>query len=319
MSRKHLYVILAVLALGLLLYAPTLVRDVGWRDTATPRPLLGGTPAPPVSVRITGTADSLQLVRGEAGWRVNGRPADSARVESFLDALLEARLGDLAAREPEAHARLGVAEEGEEGRRVTIRTEGGEEAAFHVGRRASGGGRFVRRADEPEVYVLPGPLADLLTRSPETLRERRIVALDTAAVREITVRRGGEELTLARADGGWRLGDAPADTARVRELLSGLSDLQASGFPPDSVAAAADFAAPDAILNVFVDDPGDPVIGRDLGASIRFVAGTELVRGTEEAEPWLVRRADEEHVFEIPAATARRLLPGRRELRPGAP
>lgn len=306
MNRKHLYVVLAVLAFGLLLYAPTLVRDAGWREGDAPRPLLGGAPAPPVSVRITGTADSLQLVRGEEGWRVNGRPADSAAVADFLDALLEARLGDLAARGPDDHVRLGVAEEG---RRVTIRTEEGEEAAFHVGQRASGGGRFVRRADEPEVYVLPGPVADLLTRSPEAWRERRIVTLDTAAVREITVRRGSEELTLARADGGWRVGDGPADSARVRELLAALSELQASGFPSDSVAAAADFSSPHAILNVFVVDPADPVIGRDLGASLRFA------RGAEEEDPWLVRRADEEHVFEIPAATARRLLPGRCELR----
>lgn len=313
MSRKHLYVILAVIAFGLLLYAPTLVRDAGWRGTEALRPLLGGTPAPPVSVRISGTADSLQLVRDERGWRVNGRPADSAAVADFLEALLDARLGDLAAREAEAHARLGVAEEGAEGRRVTIRTEAGEEAAFHVGRPASGGGRFVRRADEPEVYVLPGRVAELLTRAPEALRERRIVALDTAAVREITVRRGREELTLARADGGWRVGDAAADTARMRDLLTSLSDLRASGFPPDSAAAAVDFSEPDAILNVFVVDRDDPVIGRDLGASLRFV------RGAGEEDPWLVRRADEAHVFEIPAATARRLLPERRELRTAPP
>lgn len=140
-------------------------------------------------------------------------------------------------------------------------------------------------------------------------RDRRIASLDTAAVRELVIRRDEEEdLTLARRNGDWRVGDRPARGEPVSSLLALLADLEASGIAPPEEAAAADFASPRAVLDVFSLDEENDIIGRTLSLSLRFAPRED------EADPWLVRRADEERVFELPAAVARRLLPSRREL-----
>lgn len=309
MKRTHLYLILALVALGILLYAPSLVRSPDGRPPAQ-QVLSFPSPAAELAlVRVSrpGDGDTVRLERGEAGWLVNGHPADSGRVAELLAALDTMAAGELVARNPRNHPRLGVDEAG--GRRVEIRAPDGETLAFILGDRdPAADAHYAREPDAPEVYLLPGPVGGYLAREAEAWRDRTIAAVDTTRVREILVRRDGQELVLRRDGERWMAGRGAADSATVASLLRLLAFLSATGFPSDSVAEAADFERPDGILSVFAEEEGD-VTGRALVLSLRFL------RGEEELDPWLVRRADERTVYQLADFTARQLLPTAEEVR----
>lgn len=311
MKRKHLYVILAILAVGLLLYAPSLVRRPGEGGASGSGDAfsLEGLDAGAVSrIRITTAAGETALLeRTDRGWRVDGHRADSATVADLVAALDTMRTTQVVARNPGNHARLEVTSE--TGRTVELGTPAGDSFTFVVGSRDLGTeGYHVRRAGEDRVWLLRGPVGAYLRGALDYWRDRVLAGVDTSAVREVLIRREGEELVLRRADGEWSLGDGtPADSAAVSGLLRRLPRLLASDFPPDSVAAAADFGEPDAVLNVFARGEGEDVTDRELVLSLRFLRG-------EDGEPWLVRRADETEVYELSAAVGEALVPDREKL-----
>ncbi len=304
MRRKHLRFILLVLAVSLVLYIPlALWRSEGRTSDGKPGfrvELDGGVPT---MVRVIDgpTGDTIRLERTTDGWTMNGYRADSTKVANLLPALDTARAYDHVGRNPANHSRLGVTDA--DGRRVEIQTDGSR-FVFHLGRRGlASGGYFVRRADTDSVFRLQGPVGGYLGRSPDAWRVRTIVRVDSSAVRELVIRRGGEKLVVARGDDGvWRLGDAPADSASLATMLRMLTELSASGFPSDSAARSADFGAPDASLDVFLEDGGD-AIGRTLALSLRLLAGPD------EGGPWLARSADGGEVVELSKLQVQRLLP----------
>lgn len=310
MKRKHLYVILAILAVGLLLYAPSLVRGPDGGPAPAPDDLfaLEGLEADAATeVRIVEAAgDTVTLQRTARGWRVNGHEADSAKVLDLLAALDTMTAAEVVARNPENHARLQVT--AETGRTVELRTASGERFAFLVGSRELGtGGYHVRRLGEDRVWLLRGPVGGYTGRRPENWRERVVARVDTGRVREILLRRDEVEVVLRRDESGWTLGDdTPADSAATGALLRQLPELLSAGFPPDSVAAEADFGEPDAVLSVFSEDDGD-VTGRTLVLSLRFLRG-------EDDRRWLAKRADEPEVYQLSDPAVEALLPTREKL-----
>lgn len=248
--------------------------------------------------------DSLRLERAGAEWRVNGWPADTGEARSLLEALDTARAVDLVSRSEANHARLGVADTS--ARRVEIGAPEAPAATFLVGN-AGRGGRFVRAPGQREVYLLPGGVGQLLLRDADELRDRVIVALDTAVVREVVIRRGEEELIVSRPDSVWSFDGGPADTTRLADLLGSLQRLTAARFPPDSVVLETDFDAPDAVVEAYAE-AGAAGSAAPL-ASLLFVA-------QEEGGDYLVRRADRPEAYVVAGWSAERLLPEAEELRP---
>jgi hypothetical protein len=266
----------------------------------------------PIRVDIIQLAlgDTIRLERAGLSWAVDSHPADSAKIADLLPALDEARATELVARNPDNHETLGVSDSS--GRRIELYADAGGPIAFHLGNRDRGrGGYYVRDAGAAAVYRLDGPLGGYLSRDRDGWRDRLIATLDTAALREILIRRGEDEATLVRGEGGWRVGDTPADTSTVQDLLRMLATLSASStFPSDAEAAAADFTRPDGALDIFAVGEGD-ITARSLVLSLRLV---ETENGGGE---WLVRRADDRETYGLTAASIRRLLPERSRLSPG--
>jgi hypothetical protein len=313
MSAKHLRLVATLLGL---LVALLLLR-LGTRDDG------GGTidagagfsldlVGEPIRVDIIQLAsgDTIQLERVGMSWGVNGHPADSAKVADLLPALDEARATELVARNPDNHEALGVSDTS--GRRIELYTDAGGPVAFHVGNRDRGrGGYYVRDAGALEVYRLDGPVGGYLGRDRDGWRDRLIAKLDTAALREILIRRGEDEATLVRNEDEWRVGDTPADTSTVQDLLRMLATLSASStFPSDAEATAADFTRPDGTLDIFAVGEGD-ITARSLVLSLR------LLETEDEGGKWLARRADDRETYGLTAVSIRRLLPERSRLSPG--
>jgi hypothetical protein len=209
-----------------------------------------------IRVFAPGGADSARLERIRGVWTVNGYPADSAQIAETLDGLRESDAGRVVARSPDNHARMGVTDEA--ARRVEIGAPDAPDIVFLLGGSGTDG-RYIRRPDAPEVYSVDSDAVASLDGPAVEWRDRLIAAVDTAAATAIVIRRDGSELRIDRSAAGWSVEGAPADSAAMQTMLETLADLEATGFPPDSVVWEYDFEAPNATIEVLgVAGPGEP-------------------------------------------------------------
>jgi len=308
MTQKHIKLIAALLGIAVLLYLPRLLRHNEGRGTLAVDDgfsIAIDEPLTRVDVVLLETDDTVSLERGVEEWTVDGLRADQTKIEDLLGVVGHLASDALVARNPENHAALGVSDHN--GRLIDIYSETGGPESFHLGHRdPSTGGYFVRRPGAEEVFRLESPAAGYLSRNRDAWRQRQIAALDSTALREIVIGRGETETVLRRDHDAWTLDGAPPDSASLAGLLSLLPSLSVSGFPSDEQAAATDFSAPDATLDVFAQG-GDDVTNRELVLSLRLVQDVD-------AGDWLVRLADGAEVYRLAAYTVRRLLPERSTL-----
>jgi hypothetical protein len=95
-----------------------------------------------------------------------------------------------------------------------------------------------------------GKLPGLAEKDLDAWRDRRIASVKADSVRTVEVTRGTQRWTLSRADEGWRIGGAAADSGAVDRLLQGMGDVTALGFASDAQADSLDFAHPKRTLAV---------------------------------------------------------------------
>jgi len=310
-TSKTLRLIALLLAIAALLALPRLFRSGGRGslDVEGGFAFRVSGPVTRVDVIQLSTGDTISLRRTDGTWVVGAFAADTAKIRTLLENLPELHADQLVARNPSNHERLGVAEG--TGRRIEVYTESGGPFAFRLGNRdLAAGGYYVREPEGDEVFRLDGPTGGYLSRDRDGWRDRVIARVDTAAVRDLIIRRGGDETVLRLADGAWTVDGAAADTAAVRSMLRLLANLSTSGFPSDEQARTTDFSTPDAELDVFVEGGGG-VTDRELGLGLRLVQD-------EDAGDWLVRRLDGSDVYRLAAFAVRQLLPATDVLLPGS-
>jgi len=207
-------------------------------------------------------------------------PADAAAVDGIAEALANlVREGEV----PEAGAldQYGLGE----GARIVRFEVGGEARGIRIGGDTPvGGHRYVARLADDEVAYVARYRTNAFDRDLADLRERRIFGFEVGDVEAIDLRWPGAGVTLVRAEEGWSLVEPVedrADETTVRELLSDLAFLRASGFvdEPDEAVRAALSEPPLEIRLTLAD--GDSGSGpRTIEAVIGgHAAGDRLARG----------------------------------------
>ncbi|PTU75534.1 DUF4340 domain-containing protein [Pseudomonas mangrovi] len=226
MGRKAL-VFLALLALLLGASYLWLQRDGQPQDDGREAwlPELKGRAAQVALIEVqVGNEPAVRLAREGDHWVLpakEGYAAASPPLADLLKALLEAEKVEARTANPQLHARLGLAEEGETGERASrVRIEFGGAAAadaaavdtspgadapgagapldLRVGNPSSqGAGQLVRRAGEEQVWLIsrniPLPATEL------DWLDRRVTSIAFADVRELDVRyASGEQITVYR-------------------------------------------------------------------------------------------------------------------------
>lgn len=242
--------------------------------------------------------DSVRLELNRGNWIANGYPADAGQIQELMEGFAAAPSGRVVARSPDSHERMRVVED--RARRIEVGPADAPKSVLLIG--ASGtDGRYVRIPDEPEVYSVNNEVVTALDMPAVYWRDRQIAAVDTASASSITIRSSGGQIEIARTSGGWSVDGSPADPAAMAGLLGALADLQASGFPPDSLVWGFDFEAPDltievlgptgradppilALLLVGVDGTSDFVVKTARGAYVYALSELAL-------EPILLDRA----------------------------
>lgn len=251
------------------------------------------------SVRLEGEETIVLRRRGDE-WRVDGHRADTAMIGDLREALGRGSALELAARNPENHARMGVDSGG--ARSVVLGLADADPVRLLAGDRGPyRSSVYLRAPGSSSVYLARGQLGRLLGERRESWRDETIVALDTARAERIRVRRGDTTYALDRAGGGWRLGERSADSARVSRLLGELAGLAADGFAPDTAVVRPAERA----LTVL-----GPAAGGDTLVHLRLRR-----RSDEGPTRYLVAARGREAVFELRGPKAEGLTPSESEFR----
>lgn len=185
-------------------------------------------------VDISKAPDSVMLAKTGSGWTVNGFAAGPGFVSEFFGALADtAGASELVSQSPALHQRLGV---DSAGRTLKFKVGDSTVATLVVGNRGPDfDGYYVRRADQPEVYLVHAPWPDLASRGEADWRDKQVAHIAGDSIAGIEISHGNKRFALARKD-GWKFtteGPAPDSTAASR-LVAAFSDLHASGFPTAS-------------------------------------------------------------------------------------
>jgi len=302
MSAKGLIRALAGLAALLVLWAAFALFRGSMGDAAARLTLPHLTAADVDRVLVARGSEVVTLIRGAAGWQVNGHQADGAQIEQLFRALADTGASsELLARRATSHARLGV---DSAGRRVVFAKGVDSLLSLVVGEQ----GRafqtaYLRLADDDDVFLYRGALPGLLSRDEDAWRDRRIARIPPDSVNAVIVTREGRDAALERTDGGWTVAGQPADTAVVGRVLRALSDLAAIGFATPAQRDSLDFARPWRRLTV-LGRGGDTLLALHMDST---------------AAGYWVRRAGPGDVFRVDFWRLDQLMPIPDALRAGSP
>jgi hypothetical protein len=167
------------------------------------------------AARFIRTQDTVELRDVGGAWLVDGFRSDSGAVARFFETLAETEVTAVAATNPSNHARMGLdadtaaameIEQNGATRKILVGLDGPRPRTF-----------YARLPDEDVVYLVESGLRSYVHRGLDDWRNRRMLAIDTAQVRRITVERDGESATVVRADSTWTLADG--DAANTRTVL----------------------------------------------------------------------------------------------------
>jgi len=165
--------------------------------------------------------DTVELRSVGGAWLVEGFRSDSGAVSRFFQTLGDTEVEGVAATNPSNHARMGLdadtaaameIEQNGANRRMLIGLEGPRTGTF-----------YARMPDEDVVYLMDSGLRSYVFRGLDDWRNRRLLAIDTAQVRRLTVERDGESATVVRTDSMWTFADGdPANARTVQAILNEL-------------------------------------------------------------------------------------------------
>ncbi|MCC6728604.1 MAG: DUF4340 domain-containing protein [Chthonomonadales bacterium] len=247
---------LAVLGAFLALDLRRPVREPGQSPKVSD--LLDLKPADTRRIEIDGAGPPIALARQGGGWRleqpVQG-PADADAVKKILDGLLEQTTDYVMERPPRDLSGFGLAKPG---LKVTLSGVGGRRRALEVGGEdPAKQAVYVREAASGRVFLLPSTgVADARAATPDSLRDRALIAVKPAEVTGITLARPSGTVAIERQGGAWRLTrpwQAPADGIAADSLRDSLASLRAERFVAAGAAGQARYglARPRLVASVF--------------------------------------------------------------------
>jgi hypothetical protein len=227
----------------LLLLQLTLTAALYWpqaQQQGAAESLLTGAQADAVtSFTISGDASEVTLSRSDSGWTLDsGLPADAAKVDLLLDALLDSDPGYAIANSDSAARRFEVSEEDFQ-RRVTLATEGGATLTAFIGSSPAFRKVHARAAGSSAVHVLDLNSYDAPSAA-ESWLDRKLLAVNNIDA----IALAGQRFVLA-GDSWVREGDAgeTPDAQALEDLVQALAALQVSGLAGEEDRALAEAGA----------------------------------------------------------------------------
>jgi hypothetical protein len=230
MTLAQLKWIAGVVVALLVVWAGARLLRSGMDDRATGFRLTAVAADSADSVVVTG-AETILVAKGAGGtWTANGFAGGAAAVHEFFAALADTTPAELVAQSAASFARLGM--DSAAARRVRVWRGGQAVVDVLVSERGPDSrSAYARLPGDSAVYVLAGPLAAIARRQLDDWREKTIATVVPESVTVVELERRSRRVVLRKAEGGWLLGSARADSAAVQRLLERYRALSAAGFP----------------------------------------------------------------------------------------
>ena len=236
MSLRRILLFL-VLAAGLVTYLVLYELPQAERE-ATKDKLLTIDKATITGVTLVYPDREIELAKGDKSWRLVrpvDAPADEAVVTGMLGALVDAEV------QKTLEAPQDLSGFGLDKPNVVVRLTAKDASPppIAVGKNTTIGGKtYVRKGDEPKIYLTTTVIQSGLNKQVKDLRDKQILVFQDGDVTRVTIARaGGESTTLVRSAEGeaWTVADGqPADSTEVRSYLASLRAARAVDFPDDA-------------------------------------------------------------------------------------
>lgn len=252
---------LAVVQLGVLaLVMLTVVRP----PAPSSGPLLGKTVtvADIEAFTVTGhDGTAVTVKRDGVNWVLpdqGGFPAQTSRVEGFLEQLTALQKSGLVATTKDAYKRLQVTPDDYQ-RQVALTLKGGKTETLFIGSEPSYGSTHVRVASDKGVYVTHTMHASDARTDAAGYVDTTALKLDPAHVTRVAVTNAQGDLVFTRSGSSWSLQGLPSgrrlDSGAVTSLVGSLSDVQLDEPLGKKVEPAYGFAKPLAVVTLTTVTP----------------------------------------------------------------
>ncbi|NOY05559.1 MAG: DUF4340 domain-containing protein [Chlorobi bacterium] len=253
---------LAVIFIVLLVVAILIVTNSGERSINPEEipQLIAVDSAAVDGITITRGSTTIELRRSGNTWKIE-KPvsyrADAKKVGDLLHELSAVKASTVVSSKPEKH---GVFQVDSTGTELRIMEHGKPVVHLVVGKNGPDfTSRYMRLADENEVWMVTGLSYGILSDNPSDWRDRMILDVKKDLVRRVQFQYADTVFVLNRDDSLWTVDGEPADQGRVESFLSSLASLSADEF-----------------LDTMTTAPGPPRCVLDVdGTQIRFYPGGE--------------------------------------------
>lgn len=238
---------------------------------------------------------TIALVKGDGGWRLTtpvDAPADEAVVKALLTAVTGAEVQKSLDELPADLAPFGLVEPATT---ITLTVKDGTVPPIRIGKNTAIGAKtYVRKGDEPKIYLTPSTIQTSVNKQARDLRDKSLLSFKDEEVQRVEIAKaGGATTTLVRKDAeAWVLepGGLPADPTEVRSYLSSLRTTRATDFPDDAPSDLAKYGLETPRLTVTV------ATGTDGTATQQLLVGGE---SGGESKQIYVKRASHPAVFAV--------------------
>jgi hypothetical protein len=223
-------------------------------------------------ITLTYPDRAIELRKTDQAWRLTRpveAPADDVMVKSLLGTVADAQVQRALEQPPADLKPFGL-----DVPSVTVqltRADGTAVPAIAVGKNTPIGGRsYVKRGDDPKVYLTTTSLQYSLNKQPKDLRDKTLLAFEDDQVQRVEIApAGAPPVVLVRKDkDAWTVepGGHAADGTEVRSYLSSLRATRAVDFPDDAGATPEKYglATPRLTVAVHTGTGGDETTRRLL-------------------------------------------------------
>lgn len=242
--RRILILLVLVAALGTYLYVYEVPQA---RKEGTKEKLLAVDKEAVTGVNLVYPDREIELHKGDGGWRLVkpvDAPADETAAKGLVSTLADAEVQKTLDQLPPDLAPFGL-DKPTVTARLTLKS-GEQTPAVAVGKNTAIGGKtYVRKGDEPKLYLTATTIGFGLNKQAKDLRDKQLLVFQDEDLSKVEiVPADGEPVTLARQDkDAWTVypGNHVADSTEVRSYLSSLRATRATDFPDDAPADLAKY------------------------------------------------------------------------------
>jgi hypothetical protein len=239
---------------------------------------------------------TIALAKGDKGWRLTqplDAPADDAAVKSVLTAVLGAQVQRSLDELPKDLAPFGLAPPATT---VKLTVKDGTPQTIAIGKNTAIGAKtYVRKGDEPKLYLTASTISTSLNKQAKDLRDKQLLAFQDDDVQRVEIAKpGAPTITLGRKDkDAWTIdpGGLVADPTEVRSYLSSLRTTRAMDFPDDAPTDLAKYGLDAPRLTITV------ATGKDGAATQQLLVGGES-SGTGPKQVY-VKRANVPAIYAV--------------------